>query len=206
MIVRTAPRLRRFGLGQAGVTAAQLQNVKPGSQPSFITGSYPNATWSTLDSDNNGYAVYLPYSQSQILANAPANYGLSDLNQAVSQQYSALVMAANPQLQANVWVPSAATCKQYAGGSVPPACVPFVGPSAVPVAAPKVVPVSAPVPVVTAAPVASAPVASAAAPVSEPAYFASAPSASSGGFSLSSIPWWGWAAAAGLALVVVSGK
>jgi hypothetical protein len=199
----------RRGLG--AVTDAQLKAIVSGQQPSFITGLYPNASWNSYNDFNNGYGVYLPYSTAQIIANGPANQNYVYANQNVQNQFSALLEAANPimaealytggpvtappavanyQAQAQTMVNNGAPVifngVQYQPGDTVPAA---------PVAAPAATPISA------SAPVASPVYASSADGSTPSGTYNTTPAASS--FDLSSIPWWGWAAAAvGLFMVV----
>lgn len=91
-----------------GVTAEQLASQSPGQQPSFITGSYPGATWNTYDSDNNGYGVYLPYDVVSLCASQPASCGqYGVLNQQVEDQFSAALLSVFPAMAAGESTPSA---------------------------------------------------------------------------------------------------
>lgn len=89
--LRRSPGRRQFGFrGLGSVSLSQLQNPVPGSQPSFIKGSYPNATWSDLNSFSSGLQFYMPYSQAQINANLPGSGNMVNLNQCVVDQMMSL--------------------------------------------------------------------------------------------------------------------
>jgi hypothetical protein len=114
------------------ITPTQLQNQTPGSQPSFITGSYPGATWTSYDDFNNGYGVYEPYSQSLIASNVEGAGSWIAANQNVVNQFSALMLQAFPAMAAGETSntaycaanPTAFVCQKgssfLAGASPPP--------------------------------------------------------------------------------------
>ena len=214
-------RYRGFrGLG--AVTASQLQNQTPGVQPSFITGSYPNATWDTYNSFNNGYGVYLPYNVIALCGTTnPANCGqFAVLNQNVTNQFSALLLQAFPAMAAGESTqssycaanPSAMVC---AGSGVPPNPAAVYTPAQAAQFAtppPSVSPAPVPVSPASAVPAGTAsspvPISSASVPASySPAAAAGATYMVSGGgsgFDLSSVPWWAWAGTAAIGLYMVT--
>ena len=91
----------RRGLGT--LTPAQAQanlSVKEGSQPSWITGSYPNATWNSFDPFNASYGVYLPYNSDTLCPQNPtACSSYAAPNASVANQYSLMFAQAFPATQ-----------------------------------------------------------------------------------------------------------
>ena len=197
---RTNYRPRYFGRGMGAYTSAQLKAQTPGKQPSFITGSFPAASWTWYNDFNNGYGVYLPYTTAQMTSNGTtaANPAYVAANSNVTQQFSALLTA-------------------YECATTPSMCVNGqkigTGPSDI---APTVwFPASASAPVAAPAkPVTSNPVApnvplsitpsNQNGPVLQngmgPVYGGTvAVLPASSGFDLSAIPWWGWALGLGAA-------
>jgi len=210
MIVRARtlyrPRFGFYGLG--AVTPSQLQQQTPGQQPSFITGSYPDATWTAYNDFNNGYGVYLPYTTGQINASGPPNPQMVGANSQVTQQFSALLMQAFPAMQTTITTPS-----EYAQAQANAALVAAKAAgtqfAAAPVAAPVpvVAPVAQPVAIVAPSPSSTAQTGAVpnVAPSSEPVYVYQTDGGNvpSSGFDLSSIPWWAWAGLAAIGLYMV---
>ena len=97
------------GLGVT-TTGGLLEQQTAGQQPSFIQGSYPGATWTAYDSDNNGYGVFLPYTTNQEIAGGPANQQMVNANQNVENQFSALLLQAFPAMaQGELVIPAGAS-------------------------------------------------------------------------------------------------
>lgn len=77
------------------VTASELTNPVLGKQPSFIQGSYPNATWNTFDA-LPGFSLYEPYGQDVINSNLASAGPFIKLNQCVIDQYASYYAQLNP--------------------------------------------------------------------------------------------------------------